>query len=712
MPGKKASFRTAFDRRRLLAMFDDISDLAKRESTALGFIPFAGMQSAIEESRLFAVVDEASDGRLAGYLFFGGVFPTAKVHQIAVDSEYRREGVGSGLLATLTSMLEERGYLSITAEIRDDLPEALSFYRRNGFRQVAEKPGGKTRDRMILIHAKELESDNLFNIGADSSPTALASNIHRLAMKSQPRFALDLNVYFDLAKRRKDAEYAEALFRASFEGIVRINVATEFVAELRAQSRPNKPDPILNLALCIPRLPPVGVDDLAALRDEVHKVVFEDQRPRSAGTRQAMSDCRHIAHSALAQCTAFVTRDSTILAANEELRSKFGLDIISPQELFALLPNTRDAKEFVERGEGFITRSANSQEAIDFLAELNVSTANYGTMFDLLAEPKSVVEAVEDEGRIRALSVRRPPQSIGEFDTLAIACRPEEPNRQLYVGYLLDHALSAVAQDNPSVLRLARIPGQSTVNEQARARGFIKLDQSMFEKPTIGRPITPKCWLAKRTHLLARSGISLPEEYPSDETTTVAISSGAHHVRILPSALESLLGPTIIWWPDRSCVIASIKAGFAEELLGTGQNQRFDFIESRDAMFLRRRGYVSTPRNATKLNAGAILFFYESSKGGGRSAIVAVAKIVSSSILDKRLVNEQQRSELVVDDLDGFSSTQDVLLTQFEDLFLLDVPTKLDELRLLGIADGANFVSAKAITADQGRLILERGFQL
>lgn len=157
-------------------------------------------------------------------------------------------------------------------------------------------------------------------------------------------------------------------------------------------------------------------------------------------------------------------------------------------------------------------------------------------------------------------------------------------------------------------------------------------------------------------------------------------------------------------------MIVPIEKQWAEQLLGVRANLPFDFIEDRDASFRSLRGYVSSPRNELKMAAGSLIFFYESKRGGGCGAIVAAAKIISSTVAKKGAVGDEDSAHIVVDDLDNFSSTEEVLLTKFDSVFTMQSHVSLDALRHMGAADGANLVTAKVINSAQSRAILEKGF--
>jgi hypothetical protein len=171
-----------------------------------------------------------------------------------------------------------------------------------------------------------------------------------------------------------------------------------------------------------------------------------------------------------------------------------------------------------------------------------------------------------------------------------------------------------------------------------------------------------------------------------------------------------LLGPTIIVWPGREGVIVPIRKTYADELLGTSNQARFDFIVNKDASFVSRRGYVNSPRSAKLMRPGSPIIFYESKRDGhGRGAAVAVARIVNSVVVAKSQVN-QKSDAVVVENAREFSATDDVLLTTFGSLIRFAHPVGLRKLKEFDATGGANLISAVSLSCDQMTSILDRGW--
>ena len=88
----------------LLQYLPAIRVLADSEKEALGFLPEAAYRDAITQKRLFAMVARDSNAaQVIGFVLFSGVFPNARIQQIAVDPAHRRSGVASALVSALVS---------------------------------------------------------------------------------------------------------------------------------------------------------------------------------------------------------------------------------------------------------------------------------------------------------------------------------------------------------------------------------------------------------------------------------------------------------------------------------------------------------------------------------------------------------------------------------------------------------------------------------
>ena len=209
---KRIQFVIERDVKAQTALIPEIQQLADSEKEALGFLPSTAFGEAIGRGRLVAAIAQGGAARtFAGFLLYSGVYPNAKIQQVAATPTFRRQGAASALMRALISELERLGYLSIRADVASDLPDALTFYVKHGFEKIRERPGGTTRGRTILIHSRQLESDNLFSAAATNDKPAVHLATRRRNPSDVPMFVLDLNVYFDLVRNRDHSENARRL---------------------------------------------------------------------------------------------------------------------------------------------------------------------------------------------------------------------------------------------------------------------------------------------------------------------------------------------------------------------------------------------------------------------------------------------------------------------------------------------------------------------
>lgn len=96
----------------------------------------------------------AVDGaRVIGYVGSQSVLGEADMMNVAVDSAYRRQGVGLRLVESLVNALKEKQVHSLTLEVRASNDPAKALYKMLGFLQVGRRPGyykNPKEDALIL----------------------------------------------------------------------------------------------------------------------------------------------------------------------------------------------------------------------------------------------------------------------------------------------------------------------------------------------------------------------------------------------------------------------------------------------------------------------------------------------------------------------------------------------------------------------------------
>jgi ribosomal-protein-alanine N-acetyltransferase len=91
--------------------------------------------------------------RIAGYIGMYTSFEEGEITNVAVSSEYRKQGIGNLLVTAMQSAGKEQKLERIVLEVRVSNERALSLYKRNGFKELGirknfyEKP---TEDAIIM----------------------------------------------------------------------------------------------------------------------------------------------------------------------------------------------------------------------------------------------------------------------------------------------------------------------------------------------------------------------------------------------------------------------------------------------------------------------------------------------------------------------------------------------------------------------------------
>lgn len=310
---------------------EDVTHWADSEKNALGFLAAQVFTELAGKGNLFVAV-ALQDGQLvyAGHLLFDARHAKASVLQIHVKPEARRHGAARRLLERLKEHLTELQFLSIYAGVAEDLRDANAFWEKNGFYIQRTRPGGKTRNRTILVRCHELGTPQLFErSGIDSSnPFGLDVGLQG----GKPIYLLDLNVLFDLGPRRPRNAAALDLFRAERHGACQLALSAELKDELvRTAAKAPRTDPMQSWAAIFITfsLPPDA--DKTRLVDALGRMIFPDRARDGSYTANDLSDLTHLATAVHHRLTGFITSDEAILAAGKEIEAVFKVHVISPQ---------------------------------------------------------------------------------------------------------------------------------------------------------------------------------------------------------------------------------------------------------------------------------------------------------------------------------------------------------------------------------------------
>ena len=717
-----AVYRTKRESKALLPSLSEIVALADSEKEALSFLPRTAYKDAIERGRLVGMFSvREGDTELVGFIIFSGIYPNAKIQQIVVNKNHRCERIATSLLHEVISQLEVQGYLTLTAEIASDLSVAQAFYERNGFVAKRSRKGGRVRKRQITIRVRDLQTPSLLSILEPTS--SVSRGLVDLGLRHRgaghaPLYAIDLNVLFDVTKQppRPRAPFAEKLIAAALSHKVRLVIAPEFIAELKRQSEGREVDPILRLALQLPRLPVVDMEDAERTTKLLHHLIFEKPGLDSAGTPQAQSDARHLAEAALANATAYVTSDGSVLSARQEILQAIGIDVCSLDEFGGLLPGDFSSlSPTYVKETGIYLKDVSTEVLRKHLLGRELCPELLEEFTPTPVDPSRWSgRAVFEGNEIVAVGIYISPPHIHTPTRILVHVRPDHVAADRFVDHLLDVGVRRASAGGPVAIELPQVPGQTTVRQLAMLRGFVLNNdrRSAMIKGAIGRPVTPNSWRKISRQLRRTTALHLPDDRPSLESARsgVSVSNPEGKKFSIPlEVLEDALGPTLLLLPGRDGVILPITRSFADGLLNTG-NQMPLFGEPMAAL-LTQRVYVNTPRAAKLMRPRTPILFYESKRSKGRGNIVAAGRIVDSIVMMKEHIPKRLYASTVVEDIGTLTKTPEILVTTFDNLLQFPQPVSLEQLRTMKALGPSNLQTATALSSKLLCQLLEIGWE-
>jgi len=702
---------------------DEVQAAADSNKDALGFLPEKVYKEAAEQAKLLvAVARNNQSWKYAGHLLHGGIFPQAKVFQLFTLSNFRREGIGRALVEALVRRSENLQFMSVVARVADDLV-ANQFWKSLSFEVVRRVPGGRTTGRHINVRLRELNTPRLFSLMAPQShPSAEDLKLISRLFDLSPVYVLDLNILYDLVKKRTNVDDVGRIIRGSFNNLVRLAVTEEFITELKRTSLPSPSDPILELALRLPRLAAPPSERLKRLTTELGAIVF-GKSARSLRTQDA-SDLIHLGTAIHHGASGFITGEKAILRAREILQSKYGLDVVGANEFANVIEPMDSATvhdiQAMAAGQVLQARPIADLDVPriqTFLIRMGCPQTLIQDALAQCASPRHRRLAVLCEEEVVAFGFWEIPSGV-RTQMRAFLCVDEDHSSvNIAADFLLDLASRESATDHPTQLSLRLLPGHVVTRRIAISHGFRPpanepANSTNLEKIALKIAVTPANWARVRYQLKKEMGLELPLSIPYYESLKQPVSvidPTGQTLNVALDEMESLLSPSIFFLPNRPGVIVPIRRVHAANLLG-GDSQ-LSMLVSPEAVLLRERVYFSDPRTANILRKGTPVLFYESLRKGGRGCVTATARIIRAEIVSKEGANQDLMRRGVLDKkgLKNISLAKTAVATTIDNIMLFKKPVGIARLRFLGAIDGTNLVTARALNAEQTIQIVEEG---
>ena len=660
----KDSITIKSSRDEVLPFVDEVRKSADQNKDALGFFAAPVYEIAANDGNLFVAASDTNGKDVyAGHLLFGGAFPHAKIFQVFVVPAFQRQGIGRKLLQSLIVLMEQHSFLQISAGVASDLT-ANEFYQKMGFEVSRTRAGGATRKRTINVRVRQLNTSDLFKLSANACHEPNLTD--RLANR-QPVYVIDLNVFWDVVKRRPRSKYATALVGAAFRRLINLVITSEFVRELERNSQPSfLGDPALEFAAQLPILQEPEQPLLDNLINELGSLVFPYKARTGSMSVRDHSDLVHLATAIHHSVNAFVTGEDAILRASDALNRRYGLEVVHVEELSAVLSKAQKPipsfRAQLSSSTLYIlspvTEKTSTIEAFLQTTSASISFRNEFLPSGAASTSRHTIAVTSGTEIVTLASWDANASLLGRADVRLVANEEHAAVRaalDCIVGQLCKHA----SQAGPTLLRLTLLPGQVECKQVALMHGFQPIvgdtnAESTLQKVCIGGPVTAKNWTRVRKILEQCSGLVFPQSFPlivGEDVSIPFLAERGVQGSISLSRLEKMFSPTLLALPNRNAAIAPIRRGYAEQLL-----------EGAPQMSL-------TPN--------------ESGGDRGRACVTAVVRVVQTEIHNKADIPAQMLRQGVVDPdgLQNITSGGTLAVTTFDNVLILDRPVRLDRLR-------------------------------
>jgi ribosomal protein S18 acetylase RimI-like enzyme/predicted nucleic acid-binding protein len=705
----------------VLPFVETVQAWADENKNALGFLPAQVYLDAAREGKLWVAVS-GDKATYCGHILIGGRFPHIRIYQVSVVARFRNRGIGRSLIDAVISMAENKGFRSVSAKVADDL-EANSFWEKIGFSTVRRQRGGESKNRILHVRIRELNTRTLFGFPEGELVSRLS--IAGPESKGPAVYAVDLNVFFDVIRKRPRADDAGRVFSAALKGIVTIVVTQEFVNELRRNSKAHPDDPVLELAQQLPTVPMPPAEISAKLVDELARLVFPS-RASSLNTHDR-SDLIHIATAIHDGLAGFITAEAALIRSALKVREKFGIAVVDVARFAELLRHAEGRLHSTQArlGENSLQVCEVTPQYYDavqilinkagFTDEASRIASRPGSA---LATERSLVVLVERD--VIAIISWGAGDSVRRVFSARLFADEDSPFLETALDALLFRFAKEAVQSGPAIL-IIRVPrGSVRTSEIARQHGFsVNHDSAIgdgmaeLQRIAVGAPVVPGNWQGLRELIQRHTGLIFEPLLPCFKLHSARFSFASSDGRKLVSLedLETALSPVLFLLESRIATIVPIRPEFAAQLLGT--SQQTSLLPTQGAQLFHERVYYSRSGNARLLPHGSPVVFYESGKGRqGRSAAIALARVLRTELEVKKEVclHDFEHGVLDANGLESISSRDKLAVTTFDNVIPLKFPVSLRRLRGMGCVGGANLISATRLDAEQFAAIVQEGF--
>ena len=707
------AFRIESAQQEVLTFVGEVQCAADGEKEALGFMPAVAYGEAARKGEITLVLQETPEGaKYAGHVWVSGTYPHARVVQLCVHRDFRGNRLSSRLLRAAIQAAEDWGYLTIKANVADNLSAANRVYEHHGFEHAQTKAGGKTRGRKIHVRVRELSTPTLFTYRPTRS--AVVSELGALP-EDKPLYLLDLNVFFDATRKRRATDAAGKIVAAALNNGVRLAVTTEFIKELERTSI-GKNDPVLSFARLLPIVSGPMKPQIDALGLELAPVVFPDQTRDGVLSEKDRADLRHLAEAILVGASGFVTGEKAIIRAQGELKAGFRLTVWSTEEFAVLVTPAFEEGHATTHADHDLSfaQSHLSEETEGFLTSHGATEATINAFRRRDAADRNVdYVAAREAGALIAFAAHRGSVGPTDHSRLLVVANQRHPAVPTAVDYLIERAIRTASAARPAKIELADVPGQNTIRRVAVANGFLAsptASGNTLFKVCLGTVVTPTNWADARRKIQSGTGLDISEIPPpfAHDEQPISVSVEGRRDALALTDLEAMMSPGLLLLAERPVAVVPIQRVWAEDLIGGSQ---LSLLAKPEAAFRSRRVYFASERNRHNLVRGRPIIVYESGKNGGRGAAIAVARVAKAEVLTKSQAPEEILRAAVVRgvQLEKLTKGTTVLAVWLDNIMRFETPVSYERMRSMGVDDKTNLVSSRIIAFDTATKIIEAG---
>lgn len=687
------------------------ADSAKDE---FGFLPASAYDEFAAKERIFIAT---IDGKYAGHLAFGGVYPRLKIEQLFVNADHRGSGVGKRLFSSLKEYATAHSWRSIYARVAAELP-ANHFWENVGLARVRDVQGGASRGRKIHLRELLLGTPDLFDALARPIRQTSVTEISLASgpISRTPTYAVDLNFLLDALKpARGYAEDAYCVLQAAHKGHFKVVITDEARVEISRTSSLLHNDPLLALIKGIPALPS-GTKN----RDGIGALITRYARPSEQNTPQLLSDILQLASCSAFALNGFITRDSTILRSRDELLRNFSLDAVTPSDLIdrfddvgiAFLPTSIDATGKLEIRR---IKQAELSEAADAVSK-SVSDAWAGQFRSAMSTSGAIAIAAWHRQSIVAVAWQESYGPANGHASWVFALDDAQMDWGSILDQFLARSISLCAGLARVVLEISVPRITANIAEALRNRGCVQKPTESgvgkYKRLTARGFLQAQDWHEHARWISDALGLRIDIAGKSKRSRSEVVRCtdfASNPVRLTWFDLETLTSPVLYLFLSKTGLVISIRKEFSSDLL---DRRQFDLLPRQEARMRTERAYFRHPQQRTDIEIGSPIIFYESGKNDGEGAAIGCARLTYIGIHTIQDSLERFRSQGVLErgTLEGLAVNNRVEVITFDNIQPLPRPVPHHLMNELGAIGPLNLQKPEIIPIDAVAGVLAKGF--